>query len=107
MVNLQRPGIDPNPIILTYKPALNIIKKLCRDFRAAKSWFVVRPVLKHTVVLRTAADGSTIEEQVDVWDHPSTADWWHRMQAEVSTPQMCLFDTIWYICLSSKHAIQS
>jgi hypothetical protein len=50
MVNLQRPGIDPNPIILTYKPALDIIKKLCSDTRAAKSGFVVRPVLKHTVV---------------------------------------------------------
>jgi hypothetical protein len=107
MVNLQRPGIDPNPIILTYKPALDIIKKLRSDTRAAKSGFVVRPVFKHTVVLRMAADGSTIEERVRVWDHLSMADWWHRMQAEVSTRQMRLYDTVRYTCLSSKHAIQS
>jgi hypothetical protein len=99
MVNLQRPGIDPNPTILTYKPALDIIKKLCSDTRAANSGFVVRPVLKHTVVLRTAADGSTIEERIRVWDHPSMADWWHHMQAEVSTRQMRLYDTVRYTCL--------
>jgi hypothetical protein len=89
------------------QPALDIIKKLYSNTRAAKRGFVVRPVLKHTVVLRTAADGSTIEERVRVWDHSSTADWWHRMQAEVSTRQMHLYDTVRYTCLSSKHAIQS
>jgi hypothetical protein len=56
---------------------------------------------------QSAADGSTIEERVRVWDHPSTADWWHRMQAEVSTRQMRLYETVQYTCLSSKHAIQS
>ena len=83
MINLQVKGRDPNPIWLTYKPALDVIKKMCADTKAAKSGFSVKPRLQTILVKRRDEHGNTVTEEVREWEHPSTAEWWHKMQAEV------------------------
>lgn len=42
MVNLQREGKDPDPILLSYIPALKAITDICADIKNKKG-FVLKP----------------------------------------------------------------
>ena len=90
MVDLSRPGKDPHPILLTYKPLLEVVKKMAADAKAARkdgSGFVLKPVIERVVVRRRVdpSDPNSPMEEVETrqYDHPSTGTWWNKAQAEV------------------------
>jgi hypothetical protein len=79
-VNLQQHGKDPKPVLLTFKPALDVIKKLCANSAAAKQGFQVKPVIRVTEV-RWGLNGQVVQERE--YDHPTTGTWWAKAQAAV------------------------
>ena len=77
-------------VLLTYKPLLEVLKKMAADAQAAGkngSGFVLKPVIKRVVVVRRVdpSDPNSPMEEVEIrqYDHPSTGTWWNRAQAEV------------------------
>lgn len=90
MVDLARPGKDPHPVLLTYKPLLEVLKRMAADAKAAGkdgSGFVLKPVIKRVVEMRRVdpSDPNSPMEQVEIrqYDHPSTGTWWNKAQEEV------------------------
>jgi hypothetical protein len=80
-VNLQRHGKDPKPVLLTFKLALGVIKKLCANSAAAKQGFKVKPVIQRVTEVRRGPNGQFVEERE--YDHPTTGTWWAKAQAAV------------------------
>ena len=79
LINLQRPGKDPDAIWLSYIPVLDLVRKMCSDIRHSEG-FVVKPAVKVREVRRTTRGRvQTICE----YDHPSTGTFWQNAQAEV------------------------
>lgn len=75
-------------MLLTYRPALDVIKELCANTQAAKDGFTVKPVIRQVISKRRQEDGTIVEEvrRIDVpYDHPNTGTFWERAQAEVRT----------------------
>jgi hypothetical protein len=73
-------GKDPDALWLSYIPVLDLVRKMCSDFRN-KEGFVLKPRVKVREVWQTAKGGvETIRE----YDHPSTGTWWQDAQEEVS-----------------------
>ena len=62
-VNLQRPGKDPKPVLLTFKPALDVIKKLCANSAAAKEGFKVKPVIQRVTEVRRGRNGEVVRSE--------------------------------------------
>ena len=94
MVDLARPGRDPRPVLLTYKPLLDVVKKMAANAKAAGkdgSGFVLKPVIKRVVELRRAdpSDPNSPMEEVHTrqYEHPSTGTWWNKAQEEVRNPR--------------------
>jgi hypothetical protein len=52
LINLQRAGLDPDPILLSYIPALDVIREICKDVRN-KTGFIVKPEIKVKEVRRS------------------------------------------------------
>jgi hypothetical protein len=80
-VNLQRHDNDPKPVLLTFKPALDVIKKLCANLAAAKQGFKVKPVIQRVTEVRRGPNGQVLEERE--YEHPTTGTWWAKAQAAV------------------------
>jgi hypothetical protein len=80
-VNLQQHGKDPKPVLLTFKTALDIIKKLCANSAAAKQGFKVKPVIQRVTEVRRGPNGQVVEKRE--YDHPTTGTWWAKAQAAV------------------------
>lgn len=90
MVDLSRPGLDPGPILLTYKPLLDVVKKMAANANAVAKRngkhgkFVLKPVIQKVKVMREKSNGEMEEVLIPEYDHPSTGTWWSDMQKEVS-----------------------
>jgi hypothetical protein len=80
-VNLPRHDKDPKPVLLTFKPALDVIKKLCVNSAAAKQGFKVKLVIQRVTEIRRGPNGQVVQEQE--YDHPTTGTWWAKAQAAV------------------------
>lgn len=50
---------------------------------AAKSGFTIKPRIQRVRVQRLDEHGNTVVEEVNEWEHPSSADWWYKTQADV------------------------
>lgn len=90
MVDLSRPGKDPGPILLTYKPLLDVVKKMAANAKAVEKRngkegkFVLKPVIQEVKVMERQADGTMKQvDSVREYDHPSTGTWWNKMQEKV------------------------
>jgi hypothetical protein len=92
-VNLQRPGKDPKLVLLTFKPALDVIKKLCANSAAAKNGFKVKPVIQQVTEVRRGPNGEVVQERE--YDHPTTGTWWAKAQAAVRA-RVTVHDYIMY-----------
>jgi hypothetical protein len=79
-VNLQQHGNNPKPMLLTFKPALDVIKKLCANSAAAKQRFKVNPVIQRVTEVRRGPNGQVV--QVREYDYPTTRTWWAKAQAQ-------------------------
>jgi hypothetical protein len=76
LINLQRAGLDPDPILLSYIPALDLIREMCKDVRN-KTGFIVKPEIKVKEVRRSST--GTVE-LIQEYDHPSTGTFWENAQ---------------------------
>jgi hypothetical protein len=68
-------------VLLTFKPALDVIKKLCANSAAAKRGFKVKPVIQWVTEVRRGPNGQVVQERE--YDHPTTGTWWAKAQAAV------------------------
>jgi hypothetical protein len=68
-------------VLLPFKPALEVIKKLCANSAAAKQAFKVKPVIQRVTEVRRGPNGQVVQERE--YDHPTTGTWWAKAQAEV------------------------
>ncbi|GAQ92528.1 hypothetical protein KFL_010410010, partial [Klebsormidium nitens] len=89
MIDLSRPGLDPGPVLLTYKPLLEVVKKMAANAKAVakkngrEGKFVLKPVIQNVKVMQKQRDGTMKEVLIAEYDHPSTGTWWHKMQREI------------------------
>ena len=100
-VNLQRPGKDPKPVLLTFKPALDVIKKLCANLAAAKDGFKVKPVIQGVNEVRRGRNGRVVVDRE--YDHPTTGTWWAKAQAAVRIRDLCMITS----CTKRHDAVPS
>jgi hypothetical protein len=80
-VNLKRHGKDPKPVLLTFKPALDVIKKLCANSAAAKEGFKFKPVIQRVTEVRRGPNGQVVQERA--YDDPTTGTWWAKAEVTV------------------------
>jgi hypothetical protein len=79
LINLQREGLDPNPILMSYIHALDLIREMCKDVRN-KTRFIVKPEIKVKEIRRSSTGGV---ELIREYDHPSTGTFWENAQNRV------------------------
>jgi hypothetical protein len=59
-------------VLLTFKPAPDVIKKLCANSAAAKQGFKVKPVIQRVTEVRRGPNGQVVQERE--YGHPITWD---------------------------------
>jgi hypothetical protein len=74
LINLQREGLNPDPILLSYIPVLDMIRQMCKDIRN-KTGFIVKPEIKVKEVRRSPIGAV---ELIREYEHPSTATFWEN-----------------------------
>jgi hypothetical protein len=79
LINLQRAGLDPDPILLSYIPALDLIREMCKDVWN-KTRFIVKPEIKVKEVHRSPTGGIKLIRE---YDHPSTGTFLGHAQNRV------------------------
>jgi hypothetical protein len=79
LINLQRAGLDPDPILLSYIPTLDVIRKMCKDVRN-KTGFIVKPEIKVKEVRRSPTGRV---ELIREYNHSSTGTFWENAQNRV------------------------
>jgi hypothetical protein len=84
LINLQRAGLDPDPILLSYIPTLDLIREMCKDVRN-KTGFIVKPEIKVKEVRRCST--GTVE-LIREYDHPSTGTFWENAQNRVGPDKL-------------------
>ena len=107
VADLSRPGKDPGPILLTYKPLLDVVKKMAANAQAVQkkngkeSKFVLKPVIQHVKVMEKQANGTMKEVDTGIreYDHPSTGTWWNKMQEQVGRNKLRDLAAIMLSCL--------
>jgi hypothetical protein len=84
LINLQREGLDPDPIVLSYIPALDVIQEMCEDVRN-KTGFIVKPEIKVNEVHRSPTGRVKLIRE---YDHLSMGTFWENAENRVGPDKL-------------------